>query len=284
MRTDTIKADNLACPLDGEPLSGNGSLRCSNGHSFDVARQGYIHLLPVQNKKSKEPGDSKAMVEARGRFLDAGIYQPISDMVNRTVSSYLSATLLPCVVDAGCGEGYYLQRLQQALQQRQRSASLIGLDISKPAVMAATRRSKDITWLVASNNNPAVQSQSVDMILCMFGFPLYDAFKTTLKAEGKLILVDAGENHLIELRKIIYPEVRKTVPNSLDRAAQEGFSLLASEALTYQTGQLDRQLIADLLLMTPHLFRATHAGKEAVARIEQLNVTVDVVIRVLNCK
>ena len=74
----------LACPLDGDPLTPEGQTwRCPAGHSFDTARQGYVHLLPVQNKRSRDPGDSKAMVAARQRFLNAGYYQPIAEAVSK---------------------------------------------------------------------------------------------------------------------------------------------------------------------------------------------------------
>src|SRR5690554_777972 len=105
----------LACPLDGEPLvRESSSWRCPNGHNFDVARQGYVHLLPVQNKRSKDPGDSKAMVAARQGFLNAGHYQPVADAVSAAVLKGVpEASALDCL-DAGCGEGYYLRQLESA--------------------------------------------------------------------------------------------------------------------------------------------------------------------------
>ncbi len=277
-----IKANNLACPLDGTPLLGDKSLRCDYGHSFDMARQGYLHLLPVQNKRSKEPGDSREMVEARSRFLEAGFYLPISDQLNSIALQHLPLADDLCVVDAGCGEGYYLDRFCAALMVREcGAATLIGLDISKPAVVAAARRNKLITWLVASNSNPPLLPQSVDMIFCMFGFPDYAAFKKILKPGGKVVLVEAAEDHLLELRQVIYPEVRKAPPPALDRAEQAGFALIDSQPFSYQTAALNREQIADLLVMTPHLFRATREGKAAAAELDSLVLTVDLQLRVL---
>ncbi len=281
MRLD--KATNLACPLDGLALERDErQLRCANGHSFDLARQGYVNLLPVQNKKSREPGDSAEMVEARRRFLDAGFYAPISQALNTLALQHLPVGAV-CIVDAGCGEGYYLDRLGGALTQRAdvEQASLIGLDIAKPAVIAAARRNRAVTWLVASNSNPALLPASVDLILCMFGFPVYPAFAQMLKAGGKVLLVDAGPDHLLQLREIIYPEVRKSPPPALDKAELAGFRLVADETLNYRTPELNRGQIADLLVMTPHLYRATRAGKEAAAQLESIRLTVDVVLRVL---
>ena len=106
MSMDTFSA--LACPLDGEPLNQSGTCwRCPAGHSFDVARQGYLHLLPVQKKRSLDPGDSKDMVAARRRFLNAGFYQPIAEAVNKAVApGAADAKPLACL-DAGCGAVSY---------------------------------------------------------------------------------------------------------------------------------------------------------------------------------
>ena len=120
----------LACPLDGAPLQRQAvSLRCPEGHCFDLAAQGYVNLLPVQNKRSRDPGDSKEMVAARRRFLEAGHYKPIADAVARAVlAGAVPGRTLTCL-DAGCGEGYYLRQL--AAGNEARHLSPIGLDISK---------------------------------------------------------------------------------------------------------------------------------------------------------
>ena len=62
------------CPLCGAPLAGDNALKCPSGHSFDRAKEGYWHLLPVQNTRTKAPGDSREMVAARRAFLSAGYY------------------------------------------------------------------------------------------------------------------------------------------------------------------------------------------------------------------
>src|SRR5690606_16504733 len=123
----------LACPLDGAPLQREGaSWRCPSGHTFDVAAQGYTHLLPVQHKRSLDPGDSKEMVAARRRFLESGAYAPIAAAVNRAVlADALCDARLHCL-DAGCGEGYYLRSLAAAAGDH--PLVLLGLDISKWAV------------------------------------------------------------------------------------------------------------------------------------------------------
>lgn len=275
---------HLACPLDGQPLTlTNKSLTCPDGHTYDVARQGYVHLLPVQQKKSRAPGDSAVMVEARSRFLDAGHYQPIADLLADRVSFMLPADGPAVVVDAGCGDGYYLEQLQRRLAGRSphHGLDLIGLDIAKPAVLAAARRSRACTWLVASNVRPPILPGSVDLVLCLFGFPNYAAFARILRPGGRILLVDPGPEHLIELREILYPEVRRTPPPSLREAEQAGLQLMDTRPLRFRTGQLSRSALNNLLAMTPHGYRASAAGKAAMAAVDTLDLTADVIFREL---
>jgi 23S rRNA (guanine745-N1)-methyltransferase len=282
-------ATTLACPLDGLPLIANGKqVACSNRHCFDVAHQGYINLLPVQHKRSKNPGDSTEMILARTAFLNGGSYAPIADTLNLLTHKIIAATaeLELCLLDAGCGEGYYLTHLLPSLQQPQiqQKITLIGLDISKPAILAAAKRSKQITWLIASNRQPPVLPGTVDIIFCLFGFPLFDSFKIPLKPGGKIILVEAGPEHLIELRNIVYPTVNKAPPPDLSAAEAAGFSLCDQAGLTYLSKIDSNAQIMNLLYMTPHYYRASHAGKQSASQLSTIEITVDVVFRVLEQK
>ena len=278
-----IEASNIACPIDGERLLSSGKqLCCSQGHSFDIARQGYINLLPVQHKRSKQPGDSKAMVSARRDFLDSGMYEPISAKLNALLLSQMREDKDYCILDAGCGEGYYLDRLCHFLraQDLERNLSFIGLDISKDTIIQSSRRNKQICWLVGTNRQPPVVTESVDIILCLFGFVNRQAFSKVLKPGGLLILVDPGTEHLKELREIIYPEVNKTEPHEAI-AEQSSFTLLEKEALTYHSSIDNNEQINHLLLMTPHFYRASKQGRARAEALSKLDITVSVIFRVL---
>ena len=177
----------LACPLDGLPLHCNGSAwTCASGHSFDIASQGYTNLLPVQNKRSRDPGDSKEMIAARRRFLTAGFYHPIAAAVSRAVLADLPAGITSSCLDAGCGEGYYLRQLAAAVPDEQ-TLALLGLDISKWAVLAAAKQDKRPSWVVGSNAKLPVLPGTLDRVLCMFGFPVYAEFARVLKPGGLLV-------------------------------------------------------------------------------------------------
>lgn len=271
---DTFNA--LACPLDGEPLSQSGTCwRCPAGHSFDVARQGYLHLLPVQNKRSLDPGDSKNMVAARRRFLNAGFYQPVAEAVNKAVTTSAGDTKPLSCLDAGCGEGYYLRQLAAA--NTDRSLALVGVDISKWAALAAAKQDKRPRWLVGSNANLPVLNGTLDCVLCLFGFPVYYEFARVLKPGGILIQVDAGPDHLRELREIIYPSLKPEKPSATN--APEGFSSLNTETVRYSLPLESQPAIADLLAMTPHFYRAPAEGRIRAETLETLTVTVEVTLR-----
>jgi len=264
----------LACPLDGAPLHFTGSAwACASGHSFDIASQGYTNLLPVQHKRSRDPGDSKEMVAARRRFLTAGFYQPTAAAVSRAVLADLPADASISCLDAGCGEGYYLRQLAAAAGDQQ-TLALLGLDISKWAVLSAAKQDKRPSWVVGSNAKLPVLSGTLDRVLCMFGFPVYAEFARVLKPSGLLVQVDAGPDHLRELREIIYPSLKPERPAELQ--TPDGFSRLSAEMLRFSIELTSTEQIADLLAMTPHLYRASAEGRAAAAALTALSLSVEV--------
>ncbi|MFO7994481.1 MAG: methyltransferase domain-containing protein [Marinobacter sp.] len=275
MSTDAFNA--LACPLDGNPLAPFGACwRCPSGHSFDVARQGYLHLLPVQKKRSLDPGDSKEMVAARQRFLNAGYYRPIAEVVNAAVlQSAADEPRTLSGLDAGCGEGYYLRELAAA--DTGAKLALMGLDISKWATLAAAKQDKRPRWVVGSNANLPVLPGALDFVICLFGFPVHGEFARVLKRGGMLIEAHAGPSHLRELREIIYPSLK---PEKLSAAeAPEDFSLVDAKTVCYPLTLDNPGAIADLLAMTPHLYRASAEGRSRAEALTTLTVTVEVILR-----
>ncbi len=271
----------LRCPIDQLALrEENKQLRCDDGHSFDIARQGYVNLLGSSDKRSRDPGDSKAMIVARREFLQCGHYEPLAARLAELVAPLVRSDGV--IADAGCGEGYYLEQLRKHLDSSGASSvAMIGFDISKWAVQAATRRLQ-ATWLVASNRNIPLTPCSVDCLLSLFGFPVFDAFNAVLKPGGTLLAVNAGPQHLIELREVLYPSIKHAESTLAQQAVDAGFYPGESSSLQFTTAPLSQLEIHHLLSMTPHLFRASHEGKERAAQLDNFSVTVDVVFQPLH--
>ena len=147
-------ADGFApwcCPLCGAPLAGESALKCPSGHSFDRAKEGYWHLLPVQNTRTKAPGDSKEMVAARRAFLSAGYYGIFGQALGELCLEYgQSAAGKPLhLLDAGCGEGWYDRCIAQQFEQAGLPLELAGFDIAKPAVRLAAKALPSARYAVA---------------------------------------------------------------------------------------------------------------------------------------
>ena len=281
---NVIRAQNLVCPIDGARLViHDKQVDCENGHVFDIARQGYVNLLPVQHKRSKQPGDSKEMVSARAEFLNSGIYAPVADKLAVITFAQITDGKETCLMDAGCGEGYYFDYLFNYLDKKDGcgNQSFIGLDISKDAIASAAKRNKQITWLVGTNRQPPVEPASVDIIICVFGFQSFEGFAKILRPGGKVVLVEPGPDHLKELRELIYADVKKSDSPDLVCAEETGFSVRGRQPLQFKTGEINNRQINDLLVMTPHFYRANKAGREAALKLQKLELTVDVVFTVL---
>ena len=163
----------LICPICGETLCREDrQYRCEKRHSFDIARQGYVNLLPVQQKRSLHPGDTREQVLSRRTFLDAGYYSPIAETLCETALE-LGAT--GPILDIGCGEGYYSARLAAAL-----GTELTGLDISKEAVRRAAAKYKNALWLCGTAAHLPVASGSAGIVTSLFALTMPGEFNRVL--------------------------------------------------------------------------------------------------------
>ena len=260
---------NLLCPICGEKLNHLGKQYvCSQNHSFDVARQGYVNLLTVQQKHSLNPGDTREQVLSRREFLEAGFYAPIADTLIETARELgLSGQIL----DAGCGEGWYSARLADALD-----APLTGLDISKEAVRCAAAKYKGKQWLCATAAHIPVEDGSVSLLMSLFAVTLPEEFHRVLKEDGWFFQVLAAQDHLLGLKGIIYDRLvlkeKDTVPEL------PGFVLVKSVPIRFSF-TVEGAQIQNLFSMTPHVFRI---GKEGAERLRNTDVLTDTASCVLN--
>ncbi|MBF7729687.1 putative RNA methyltransferase [Pseudomonas sp. N040] len=258
----------LTCPICQQALSAlDNGVTCPAGHRFDRARQGYLNLLPVQHKNSREPGDNLAMVEARRRFLEAGHYAPLAKRLAELAAGYAPARWL----DIGCGEGYYTEQIAKALP----TADGYALDISREAVRQACRRHKPLTWLVASMARVPLADASCQLLASVFSPLDWQEAQRLLAPGGGLLRMGPTRQHLYELRQKLYDEVRDYDDQKHLDLVPDGLQLAHSETLEFVLHLDDAQARADLLAMTPHGWRASAERRAAVIAAE-LEVSVSI--------
>jgi 23S rRNA (guanine745-N1)-methyltransferase len=209
-------------------------LVCPRGHSFDVARSGYINLLQPQERRSKNPGDTTAAVRARRRLHDRGVTEPLL----RAVGEMAAASPSDIVLDAGCGDGFYLGSLA-----RQSGFEAHGVDISIPAVDAAARRYPECEWIVANaDRRLPYADRSFSIVLSITARMNADEFRRVLRDNGRLLVAVPAPDDLSELRGTGRDLVTRTV-----ETFSHDFTLVDwRRAAT--TADLDARAVHDVLL------------------------------------
>ncbi len=226
----------LVCPVRDchLPLVRDGvRMLCPRGHSFDIARSGYINLLQPQDRRSKNPGDTAAAIAGRRRLHDRGVAQPSLE----AIAALLKPGPHDSVLDAGCGDGYYLGTLA-----RQTGFAGHGIDISIPAIEAAARRYPECEWVVANADREAPYSdRSFSIILSITARMNPPEFRRLLEPEGRLLVALPSPDDLIQLRGPGRDRVPRTVTVFAD-----AFRLVEQRRVT-ATVDLDAAGVEDVL-------------------------------------
>jgi 23S rRNA (guanine745-N1)-methyltransferase len=226
------------------------------------------------------------MIRSRRRFLDLGLYDRVSDSINDAVIAHPAGSergRLFSLLDAGCGEGFYLKRLRESLADRPGSPIAVdyyGVDISKFAVRQAAQRDRTMNWIVASIIDLPFAPSSLDVVLNVFSPIAFVEFSRILRKTGRLVMASPGPRHLNSLREIIYPIAREHAPSAMIEQARGLFSLCAEARTRYQIELKSAGEIMDLLAMTPYFWNIDLNTKSKVEALERLTLDVDVEVRV----
>ena len=259
----------FVCPHCGSPLErGERACACPNGHSFDIAREGYVHLLPANRKHAKNPGDDKGMAAARSRFLSGGYYAPLRDALAKAAAGALASLPSPALLDSGCGEGYYTAGLHQALALSGAAPRICGVDLSKYALRRAAKRLPEGEFAVASVYRLPLAAKSVDLLVNCFSPLAAEEFRRVLRPGGAFLYVVPGAGHLWELKQVLYDS---PYPNKEENIPYEGFSyerVVPVETVMDVAGEALR----DLFQMTPYYWKTPKAGAERLAALDGLRV------------
>ena len=264
---------NYICPLCDNPLQLNESnqgLSCANNHQFDRAKQGYFNLLPVQRKKSKEPGDSKIMITARQDFLAGDYYLPLATKVADKIESLIADNPSFAMLDLGCGEGYYSRQIKQQLP----AILQYGIDNSKPAIIKAAKADKSAHYAVASSDKLPYADNSFDLALKVYAPANDEELQRVIKLQGYLLTITPAPRHLWQLRQFIYQEVRE---HDTQDTKFQGFSLQDSQRFSYNITPNTAHRMA-LLQMTPFAWHANEAATNNIKQADDLAIELDFVI------
>ncbi len=207
---------------------------CPRGHSFDIARSGYINLLQPQDRRSNQPGDTAAAVEARRRLHDRGVTGPLL----HAIAEISAARPSDIVLDAGCGDGFYLGALAQ-----QTGCSAHGVDISVPAIDAAARRYPGCEWIVANADRfLPYAGGSFSIVLSITARMNSSEFRRVLREDGRLLVALPAPEDLVELRG----KGRERGSRTVETFARD-FTLVDRRCVT-TTADLDADAVHDVLL------------------------------------
>jgi 23S rRNA (guanine745-N1)-methyltransferase len=269
----------LACPVCGLPLNrAEASFACDNAHVFDVAREGYVNLLLAQHRHSRDPGYNKEMIAARRDFFDRGHYERLAGEIAAIISGYLPPG--PAVIlDAGCGEGYYLRRMRHHLTGTGQAgdAVLCGLDISKHGIRVAARRDPDGLYAVAGTFRMPVLPGRIDVLLTHFSPVSAADFRRVARPGGMVLVGGPGEDHLYSFKELLYDTPARFEPSdSLTEA--DGFEPVTTHRIRYKLQLRGTGQVANLLAMTPFYWSASQDTQARLAAIEELDTEVDVLI------
>ncbi len=258
---------DFSCPVCGCRLEKDGgSLRCTNRHCFDIAKQGYVNLLQSQKSSSKRHGDDKLMVKSRSDFLDKGYYGVLADRITSTIGEYASPNMR--LIDLGCGECFYTSRVENTYPDMNYG----GIDISKQALIAGSKRNKNISLAVASVFQLPIADEYCDFAMTVFAPHNSDEIRRILKDGGYWLRAYPLEGHLMGLKSIIY---EKPYLNEIDGSIPNGFEIEKHDEIKEKIVVSCNEDIMNLFRMTPYYYKTGKADQDKLNNIESLETEIE---------
>ena len=261
----------LRCPVCGGALMPLGtSLRCPQGHSYDMAKEGYVNLLAIQKRHAADPGDGKAMVRARRAFLQAGYYAPFQKALAELCLEYAPECGETHLLDAGCGEGSYDRVVYDAFAAQGRPCVLAGFDLSKDAIRLAAKLLPEAAFAVGGSFSAPVRDGWADVLLNIFSPFAGQEFCRVLRSGGVLLYAVPTARHLYGLKEVLYDEPYE---NAEQQTEYSGFTLIGERTVT-DTITVEGDQIRNLFAMTPYFWKTPHVGALRLATKQSLTTEI----------
>lgn len=253
------------CPNCASSLHKSESVwGCSNRHTFDIAKEGYVNLLVPTKGQSKVAGDSTAMTQARRAIHHAGLYEPLAATLCDIAEEHLHSKTN--ILDIGCGEGYYSRYFQQRMPEH----NYQGIDISKTAIKTASKQSTQIQFAVASSFHMPITPGSVDFAMRIFAPCADTELHRTLSDKAHYLEVGPAANHLWELKQALYDEPK---PHAAHRVTLDNFGLVQQGQCHYAF-LLDNNQLSNLIAATPFAHKGHREKRATLLQQKEIEVTM----------
>ena len=264
-----MKKDILICPVCKSALYKDEKSYFCRGekrHCFDISSSGHVNLCPGR----ATGGDDKKAVRSRTEFLSLGYYQPIADKICEILKDLNEESV---IVDAGCGEGYYTNRIAQKT-----GAETYGFDLSKEAIISASKSAKrqgisNTVFGVGGIYELPIANGSADVITNIFAPCAEVEFTRALKDNGLLVVVIAGKNHLYGLKNAIYDTVHT---NEARADMPQNMALVEKHNVAYKIQLDSAEAIRNLFSMTPYSYRTSEKDMQKLLALTSLETEVEV--------
>ena len=258
------------CPKCKEKLVLNDrTYKCSNNHSYDKAKEGYVNLLL---KNSKNHGDNKDMVLARRHFLEHDYYKVMANELIKCIEVLPHDT----IIDLGCGEGYYTNLIENTLH-----STVYANDVSKEAIRLASKQNKNINYFIASTAELPLPTTSIDVATCIFSYIDFKEIHRILEQGGYLFTVMPAKLHLFELKEHVYDTPymnEEKIPTS------ELFELCETKNVHYEFTLPNNEAIQELFTMTPYYFKTSQKDKDKLNALSELTLHASFLINIYKAK
>ncbi|MCM1046225.1 MAG: methyltransferase domain-containing protein [Candidatus Gastranaerophilales bacterium] len=258
----------FACPLCGTQMSvSNSSMVCENNHCYDISKKGYINFV----QKGPVKIYNAELFENRHFVLGSGFYDKMIDTMDDLVNAHIYPKDNYTVMDAGCGEGTFLAKLCSRLP-----CNKIGIDISKDAILQASKHSKEILWLVADLVNIPLKDHGIDILFNIFTPANYQSFHRILKDDGIMIKAIPGAEYLKEFRDAAGAKLQKREDDEeqIIRHLSQYMKIAEKKKVHYQVNVNMEQLMS-WIRMTPMMANVSLTEKN-LSSID--HVTIDVIL------
>lgn len=271
-------AEILQCPYCHQSLKveEEKSLKCEKKHTFDVAKQGYINLVTNGIKTSYD----KTLFASRYEIISSiGLYDELQKELVASITKEIKKESIT-IIDIGCGEGSHLNQLKERLADK--NITGIGIDISKDAILAASKHYDAFTWLVGDLANLPIQNNSVDIILDILSPSNYKEFLRILAKDGLVLKVVPASDYLKEIREVIYDDPKKhryIQEENIMQLFYQHFNNVKETRITY-TKQLSPSEMEHLIKMTPLTWNAKEEKLTKILTTNPFVITIDLILLV----